>query len=298
MQRKKSFRPLLFFALVVSLGCAVPTLPFLNSAPEAAAPTTVDADTLATLIADSVNQKVSQTLEALPPAAAPTLLPTETPLPSPTATEIPPTATPTQIAYPDTGSDLLEDDEGDLAYFDYTGGYKADLPTDWLAIRPGEAEFTEVWALPVAANPEVQQALQNMQSLDPNTFRLFVLDTQEGHFDDGFLTNINFLLGQENEAPLEEVFAQTVLDLPNVIPGLVVTDSYMDIIASEQSVGIVISEWDALLKTGEAIRLYQKQAIFIVKDRGLVITFTSSVDFKDTVIDDFDTLVNGFMMLD
>ncbi len=294
MQRKKWIVSLIFLTLILTPGCAVPALPFLNNAPEAAPPTTVDADTLATMIADSVNQKVNQTLEALPPPATP--FPTETPMP--TATEIPPTATPTPIDYPDTGSNLLKDDEGNFAYFDYTGGYKVNPPANWLAVRPGEEEYTSAWALPAATHSEVQQALQSMQSLDPNSFRLFLLDTEEEHFNNGFLSNVNFLLGPESEATLEEIFAQNVLDLPQAISGLVVTDSHIDVNASEQEIGIVISEWDAQLASGEDIRLYQKQAILIVKNRALVITFTSTVDFKDTIIDDFDIMVDGFMLLD
>jgi hypothetical protein len=297
MQRKNLIRLLLLLSLFITLGCAMPALPFLDSAPEAAPPTAVDADTLATLVADSVNKKVSQTLEALPPPPTATLLPTQTPMPSPTAT-FTITPTPTEIVYPETGSALVENEEGKITYYDYTGGYKADLPLNWLAVRPGEEEYTAAWALPVTSEPTVQQALQSMQSLDPNSFRLFVLDTQDEHFDNGFLSNINFLLDEESEATLDEIFAQNVLELPQAIPGLVVVDSHMDVTASGQEVGIVISEWDAQLATGEDIRLHQKQAILLVKNRALVITFTSTVDFKDTVIADFDTLVNGFMLLD
>ncbi len=298
MQRKNLIRLFLLLFLCVALGCAVPTLPFLNSAPESVPPTAVDADTLATMVADSVNKKVSQTLEALPPPPTATSLPTETPMPSPTATELPPTPTQTPTPYPETGSDLIENEDGNFTYYDYTGGYAADLPANWLAVRPGEEEYTAAWALPIASEPEVQQALQSMQSLDPNSFRLFILDTQEGHFDDGFLSNINFLLVPESEATLEEVFAQNVLELPQAIPGLVVTDSHIDKTVAEQEVGIVISEWDAQLASGEDIRLYQKQAILIVKNRALVITFTSTVDFKDTILADFDDMVNEFRLLD
>lgn len=293
MQQRKWFLPFILFSLLVSLGCAT-SIPFLGINSESTPVEMVDADTLATLVAESVAQKVTQTLAALPPTLIPTALPTETPLPSPTPTA---TNTPTQVPYPESGSEFKEDIEGNPTYLDYSGGYTVNLPTDWLAIRPGETEYTAAWSLPEATRPEVQSALQSMQSLDPNSFRLFILDTRAEHAENSFLTNINLLLSPESDATLEEVFAQNVLDLPKAIPGLVVTDSTVETTTSKQDVGIIISEWDSKLSSGETVHIYQKQAIFTVKNHSLVITFTSTVDFKDTVLAEFDALLADFTLL-
>lgn len=297
MPQKKWIAPFALLIMLLTLGCALPSIPFLDSSPaQPAAPATVDADTLATLVADSVSQKVAQTLEALPPTSTPTPLPTETPQPSPTPTDIPPTATATPIDYPEIGSDLLAEN-GMPVYYDYNGGYKVSLPANWLAIRPGEVEYTETWGLPIAAYPEVNGALQSMQSLDPNRFRLFMLDVQDGHFDTGFLSNISIISMPESEALLDEVFAQAVLELPNTIVGLVVTDSRIDKNAAEERMGIVTAEWDAQLASSETVHLYQKQAIFVIKKRALLVTFTSTVDFKDTLLPEMNALIDSLTPL-
>ena len=144
--QKKFTLPLLMGFLLLSLAC-VTSIPFLNSEPETAPAEVPDQNAIQTMIVDAVNQKVSQTLEAIPP----TPLPTETPLPSPTATEIPPTSTPTEIAYPEMGSELQENDDGSITYFDYTGAYRVDIPAQWLAIRPGSTEYNAAWLLPEAS---------------------------------------------------------------------------------------------------------------------------------------------------
>ncbi len=294
--QKKWIIPFTLLTIILTIGCAMPTLPFLDSAPANTAPTAVDADTLATLVADSVSQKVAQTLEALPPTPTATALPTETLLPSPTPTEVPPTATATPIEYPETGSELLDGESARL-YYDYSGNYMVTLPIDWLAARPGEVEYAEAWGLPVAAYPEVKTALQGMQSLDPNTFRLFVLDTQDGHFDDGFLNNINFLSSPENEATLDEVFAKNVLGLPDTIPGLIVTDSRIEEHSSGARMGTVTSEWETQSTGDESLSVFQKQAIFVIEGRALVITFTCTVDAKDTTLPEFDALLDSLTIL-
>ena len=62
--------------------------------------------------------------------------------------------------------------------------------------------------------------------------------------------------------------------------------------------GIITSEWDSQLAYGETLRLYQKQAVFVISDRSLIITFTSTADFKDAIIADFDTMVDSLEILD
>lgn len=294
----KRISALSLLIIILMTGCAVPAIPFLDSAPAAEPiPTMVDDATLATMIADAAAQKVVQTLEALPPTPQPTATNTATPLPTATPTEIPPTATATPIEYPETGSDLIP--EGDtFVYYDYNNRYMLTTPANWLPIRPGEIEYAEAWGLPVAAYPEVRSALQSMQSLDPNSFRLFILDTQAGHFDNSFLSNINLLVTPASGATLDEIFAQTVLELPSTIAGLVVTDSNILEDADGNRSGFVISTWDNEFASGETMRVYQKQVIYLFGDTSLVVTFTSRADFKDTILADFDQMIESLTALD
>ena len=289
--QKKSTAILVLLMMLLTIGCAVPTLP-LNSVPANTVPPTVDADTLATLVADAAAQKIAQTLEAIPPTATAT----ETPLPTSTPTELPPTATATPIVYPGTGSELMQG-ETSTDYYDYTGGYMLTLPENWLPIRPGEIEYAEAWGLPVAAYPEVSSALQSMQSLDPSTFRLFVLDTQDGHFSNSFMSNINLLSAPTGGATLEEIFAQNVLDLPESIPGLVVTASSIEEHPVAGRMGVVTAEWETPLAAGKTIPAYQKQAIFVIHGRSLIVTLTSTVEFKDTILADFDRTIASLRLL-
>lgn len=285
---KKWIPALLLLTTILLTGCAMPAIPFLDNAPEAA-PTAIDADTLATLVAEAAAQKVAQTLEAMPPTAAPTATVTNTPTP----TEVPPTATPTAIDYPDEGSALIAKGNA-YVYYDYNTAYKVVIPEFWLPIRPGEVEYAEAWGLPAAAFPTVNSALQSMQSLDPNTYRLFVLDIQEGHFEEDFLSNINIVSAPANGASLEEIFAQSVLELPDAIPGLVVTDSNLEEREDGQPYGFITAEWDSQLGSGNPLRVYQHQVIYLLNDTTIVLTLSSTTDFKDEISADFEAMVASF----
>ncbi len=293
MQKRWIFILSLIFSVLIT-GCAALDLPFLDAAPAAeSAPTQIDPATLSTMIAEAAAQKVAETLAAIPPTE--TLIPTATETPQPTATQ-PPTATLTPTSYPESGSELIKADE-ETRYYDYTNGYALTLPANWLPIRPGEIEYAEAWGLPVASYREINLALQRMQSLDPQTFRLFILDIQEGHFENAFLSNINLTTSPTNGAGLDEIFAQSVLELPKTIEGLVVVES--NIIETEDGnrYGEVVAVWDSQLLNGEPVSIYQKQALYIFNDMSLVITFSSSTDFKDTILSDFDTMLTSLISL-
>ncbi len=290
--------PLLMGFLFLSLACAT-SIPFLESNSEAAPVEEVDPNAVQTMIADAVDKKIAQTLAAMPPTKIPTATSTETPIPSPTVTEIPSTSTPTELPYPESGNKLEENGAGSLTYIDYAGAYQVNIPANWLAIRPGETEYDEAMLLTENPVPEVRQSLEELRDLDPNIFRLFILDVQEGHYSSGFVSNINFVLNDEGDASLEEIFAQSVIALPGTISGLNIISADITTTALGVSIGTIETEWD--LKdddTGQVIRVYQKQALLVIQKRPLVITFTSTVDFKDQILKDFDTMVYGLELLD
>lgn len=289
-QKKFLFPLLLFF----SLACAVSN-PFSKTVPETEKIPTIDPVSIEIKIAEAAASKVAQTLEAIPTN---TITPTPTKTPFPTATEILPTSTPTELPYPQTGSELEKSDDGLTVYTDYAGAYIANPPAEWLALRLGEVEYDEAWDLPETAAPEIQASLQAIKELDAKTHRLFILDIQEGHFSNGFITNIEFVLSPETEASLEEVFAQSVLGLPETLPGVLITAADITKTSSELPIGFIVSERELKADTGQNLRIYQKQVIFMVKNRSLAITLSSTVDFKDQVLPDFETMIDDFKLLD
>ena len=289
---KKNFIvPLLLVLLFLSLACAT-SIPFLDTNSPEAAPTEIDPFAIETMIANAVEQKVAETLAAIPPTKIPTATVINTATPLPTATEIPPTLTPTEIVFEGSGNEITENENDSLLYIDFIGGYQVNLPPNWMALRPSSTEYDEAWLLPEASVPEIGASLEAMRNLDANIFRLFLLDTQEGHYSNGFVNNINFVLDTESEASLEEAFAQSVLALPEAISGLILTTANLSETAQGLPVGLISSEWDA----AENLRIYQQQAVFIVNNNPLVITLSSSAEFEAQTADIFKIMVDNFTL--
>ena len=295
-QKKKHIILLMATILLISTACVISN-PFAASAPAPEPVEEIDPDTLETMIAVAVVEKVAQTLEALPPTKIATAIPTETQTPTATAipTKIPPTPT---SAYPKTGSDLQENDDGSFMFSDYKAAYSLKLPTaEWLSLRPDSAEYRQAWVSPEASNPVIQQLLKEMEKFDPEIQRLIILDLQKEHYENGFLTYFNVALDHENNKSLEESFAQFVLERPSYQEGLVVTAADISKTSLDIPVGLVVSEWDITGSEGEVFHIYRKTAIFLVKDRCMYIHFTTTSDLKDEMLPIFDELINSFEFL-
>ncbi len=138
--------------------------------------------------------------------------------------------------------------------------------------------------------------MQRLQSLDPDIYRLFVFDTQAGHFEDKFLSNINLVTTPADGASLDEIFAETVLQLPASIPNLTVVESNI-FDEDDDRYGIIVSVWNSELLSGEVVEVYQYQVIYLLDDTALTITFSSTTDFKDSILTDFEAMLEGFARL-
>ncbi|MCP4141982.1 MAG: hypothetical protein GY755_17180 [Chloroflexi bacterium] len=295
--QKKSLFFLTIGVFLISVACAT-SIPFLGTTPENTEVPTLNPLDLEIMIAEAAGTKVAQTLEAIPTNTA-TPIPTETPLPSPTV--IPPTSTPTEVDYPDTGSALEENDEGVTVYTDYEERYKISTPLEWLALRPGEEEYLAAWTLPEAAEPEVLEILQLIEKQDPNVTRLTLWDLRDGHYSNGFVNRMSLAFDtpfDNSDMFLEEYFAATVIDLPKAIPGLLITSANISETSSGMPVALVASEREISTNTEKTFYLYQKQALFKINERFLVISFASTEPFREQVEQEFDAFVDDIALLD
>lgn len=296
-QRKKSITPLIILFLLISTACSTSSIPFLETAPEKAPVEEISPSALETMIAASVAEKISQTLEAMPPTYTATPLSTETPIPTQTATEPPPSATHTEIDYPETGSDLKENDDGSLTFLDYKAKYSLELPLEWMSLRPDSPEYREAW-ITEATNPVVINILKSLENIDPKIQRLYILDLQKEHYANGFITYTNIALDHENGRSLEESFADYVLNYPNIYSGVQVISSDITKTSSGIQVGIVAVEWNPTGYEEKGLRAYEKTAIFAVQDRILFIIFKTTVDLKEETLPIFDTMIDSFKLLE
>jgi hypothetical protein len=136
-------------------------------------------------------------------------------------------------------------------------------------------------------------------NLDPNTSRLFVLDIDEEHIQNDIVTNVNLVWDPQTTVSFDtEGDLQSLADeLPATVQGLTV--SAVDIIIPTSGVpyGEIQSEISGLNRAGALVTLYQKMAVFKLKARTLMVTFTTEGGFTATTLPMFDGMLETLIIV-
>lgn len=257
------------------LACAVPGLQ-TASAP---APT-VDTGILSTMVAETVSAAIALTEQAVP---TPTIVPTYAPTSTPTAEIVP------------SGSALTIQEDGSTLFVDERAGYEITVPAGWLAVGVNKQEFQSAFTLA----PEIQGFLLSIQNKDPNTFRLFAIDTLDGHFQDGFFTNINFIWDGQNAAPLknDDGLKAGVAQLADAATEPEILSTTPSITSSGISVIFIESKYTMKNSSDKDIVIFQKQVVFNVKTGAVAITVTTVEGLKDTAFSMFDAMLETIKLV-
>jgi hypothetical protein len=257
----------LFFAM---MACVVPGLS------QPAAPT-LDVNNLPTVIALTASAAMAQTAAAAPPTPAPTLAELST-------------ATP-RVSL--TGTSLLLRDDQTTVFTDRRAGVELIVPAGWLPIRINEKEYYDAWTLPELSDPAFQNSLTGINDLNPDEFRLFVLDVQEGHLQGSFVTNINLLWREHEDMSLDND-----KDLQNTADSLSQSTRELDILNTDISVtssgipiGVIISKTSVTTLDNTEVVVFYKMVFINARAGVLMITLTTTQELRGTVFPAFDAII-------
>jgi hypothetical protein len=276
MNKRPSMTYAVSLLVLAALACAVP------GGGTVSVPTpTVDPAQLDAMVAETVAAVLQQTASAA------------TPTQSVTAT-VEPTATSTPLQQ----SSITTQGDGTTLFADEKAGFSLTVPPGWLAVRIDQIEYYDAFSLPQAADPSVQTALMDINDLDPNVFRLFIFDLQDGHVQNGFVNNINVIWSLDATLALEtdEEIKATAEELPAVIPGLTVTSAAISETTSGIPVGVILSGINRQNSDGTEQVLFQKQIFLNLEEGSLTITFTTEQGIKDATLPFFDMIIESIKL--
>jgi hypothetical protein len=256
----------LFLSILSGCGRSAPT-PVVN-------PPAVE-----TSLASTARAFAKQTELANPYTATPTPTATETPTPTP------------RISV--NGTMLVMDEDGSALFTDYTAGIQMVIPAGWLPLRVNEQEYYQAFTSEIAAsNPAIGQRLTQIQDADLNNFRLDAIDVREGHTINGILSDIyiNFYSGDARS--LEQV-AQAEGKKKSAFKNyLFLNRGYPK--TSDGTRTLVI---DRTWTQDQTRKIFQRSVFFSLPTGVLVLNLYSHKDIKDTVLPDFDQVVNSVTAL-
>ena len=233
-----------------------------------------------TSLASTAQALAKQTETARGFTPTPTVLPTETLTPTPKVSL--------------NGTSLILQEDQSTLFIDHKAGIQLVIPAGWMAMRVNEAEYYDAFTADVVlANPALNERLTQIQDLDLNIYRLDAFDIREGHIPNGVISDINVIFQAGDTRSLEKwakVEGNRKSPLKNyrlVSLGYGKTADGTRILAIEQT-------WSK----DQSNTIFHRGVFFSVPTGTVVLDFYANKSFKDTVLPDFEQVVNSLTLLD
>ena len=217
-----------------------------------------------------------------------------------TARPVTPTAavTPTVMLTPTpkislNGTSLIAQEDRSALFVDHKAGIQLTIPSGWMAFRVGEKEYFEAFTSEVVlANPALNERLTQIQDLDLDKFRLEAFDIREGHIPNGIISDMSVVFQAGDTRSLEQwARAEGNRKSPYknykfLSMGYPKTADGTKVLAIEQSWSFDPSN-----------KVFHRAVFFSLSTGTVVLDFYTNNAFKDTVLSDFEQVVNSVMPL-
>jgi hypothetical protein len=223
---------------------------------------------------------MTQTAEAMPSAAFPTETPASVVAETPVVSQ--------------SGTSLSTLADGSTQFEDNVTGVKLTVPAGWKAVRLNGPEYTQVWEL-TASDPVLQHALEEVQGLDPNQYRLFAFNTQSDYIYQGQGSQISVVFFQDDARTLEQV-AEAERQ-PQVLTEYKLISSDFQIRPDNHQLFIIDEQWQETSSTNELVRVYNKGVFFKVSSGTVAIELSVAFDIKHEVVPVFDQMIEQMSIL-
>jgi hypothetical protein len=237
-----------------------------------------------------------------PPAVETSLASTARVLAKLTETANPHTATPSPTAIETliptlkvsvNGTVLVMNADGSALFTDYTAGTQLIIPAGWLPLRVNEEEYYQAFTSDVAlSNPAIAERLTEIQDADLNNFRLDAMDVREGHTVNGVLSDmfVNFYPGDARS--LEQV-AEAEGKKKSAFKNYLFLNRGYPKTADGTRTLVIDRTWSQ----DQTKKIFQRSVFFSLPTGVLVLNLYSNKDFKDTLLPDFEQVVNSVTSL-
>lgn len=205
--------------------------------------------------------------------------------PSPTSTETP-TSTPSRSLY---GTSLEIGEDQSALFTDHKAGIQLQIPAGWMVFRVGEPEYNKAFTSEVVlANPPISDRLIQVQDANLDNFRLDAIDIREGHITNGVITDMSVSFYPGDARGLDQ-WAQAEGKKKSAYKNYMFFNRGYPKIENGTRVLWIERTWSK----DQATKIFNRSIYYPLPTGMLVLDFTSSKDFKDTVLPEFEQVVNS-----
>jgi len=263
-------------ALVILLAIVACALPGQTMQP---APDT-NSNAIETAVVGTAQAAAQQTEQTGPITATAIPVPTETHTPMP------------EISISGTTLTIREDQS---AFFtDYKAGIQLVIPTGWMAMRIDEEEYLKAYDSDIVLqSPDIMDYLTIIRDHDPVYFRLAAIDIRPGHRPNEILSYMNVIFQPDDVRSLEK-WEQAERDRYHPQTNFKFLSASYPQTTNGTRVLILEQSFSAAENAGT---IYYRGVFFSLPSGTIVLDFYTDFDSKDTLLPDFDQVVNSLILL-
>ena len=192
-----------------------------------------------------------------------------------------------------TKTSLVSLDDQSTVFIDQKAGVQVTIPPGWLTVRPNEDEYYKAFALEeVLSNPAINDRLTKLQSANTDFFRLDAIDIRPEHVVDGIITvmSVNF---QPDDFSSLEKWAKSEETKKSPFKEYGFISSSFQKTTDGTHILVVQERW----KGSANGTLYHREVFFSLASGTLMIDLQTNRDFKETVLPDFEQVINSLTLL-
>ena len=187
------------------------------------------------------------------------------------------------------GTSLEMRDDGSTLFTDHKAGIQLAIPAGWLPLRVNEDEYYKAFTSAIAsANPAFSDRLTQIQDADVNTFRLDAIDVRDGHTVNGILSDINVIFYNGDTRSLEE-WAKQEGKRKSAFKNYMYFNRGYPKLANGTRLLLIERTWSK----DSSNKVFNRSVYYPLPTGMLELDFYSNKDFKDTVLPDFEQVLNS-----
>ncbi len=237
-------------------------------------------DSIGTFIAGTAQASVEQTVQASLVTPTSTLVSAEIFTPTP------------KISM--AGTSLVIREDQSALFTDHTAGIQLIIPAGWMPIRVNEEEYYNAFSLDVTLkNPDILDHLTAIQDASVEKFRLNALDIRDGHNPGGVRSNIDVIFQPGDLRSLEK-WEQAERNRKPPFKNFKFISSSYPTTTNGTRVLVIEQSWTG---AGGKNTIYYRGVFFSLPSGTIVLDFLANLDFKDTILPDFEQVVNSLALL-
>ena len=268
LQRTTFVSGLIILFLLTACGRTVQPAPITN-------PSSVE-----TALAGTARALAQQTETAQGFTPTPPVTPSETPTPTPKASIY--------------GTLLSVREDGSVLFVDKRANIQLVIPAGWLPLRVNEPEYYDAFNLDAVLNNQpIWDQIASIQDTEPDRFRLDAVDIRDGHVVNGVVTYINFIFEQGDMRSLEK-WAQAEGNRKKLFSKFKLLSMGYPKTADGTRVLAIDQSW----ASGKSETVFYRGVFFSLPTGTLILDFYTNNSFKETVLPEFQQVVDSLKLLE